>query len=233
MVESLQLPRSNHGKYWLVKFATGAKRRVVELVKSFPVDMNGLSTREELNILPLGSYDFLIGIDCLDQHHAILDYHNKEFTCLDEEGNPRKVQGIPIEIAIKEISTIQLRKCYRKGCQIFVAHIEETPKDKVSNIEDHAILKYFEDVFQEVPGLPPKRDIDFSINLMPGVAPVSKNPYRMSTPELKEIHMQLEELLKKGYIHPSVSPWGALVLFMKKKDGTLRLLDTPTTLRGG
>jgi hypothetical protein len=78
-------------------------------------------------------------------------------------------------------------------------------------------------VFKEVPGLPPKRDIYFSINLMPGAAPVSKTPYRMSTPELKELQMHLEELLKKGYIRPSVSPWGAPVLFMKNKDGTLRL----------
>jgi hypothetical protein len=90
-------------------------------------------------------------------------------------------------------------------------------------MEDHEVLKEFKNIFQEVPGLPPKRDIDFSINLMPGVAPVSKDPYRMSTPELKELQLQLEEILKKGYIHPSVSPWGAPVLFVKKKDGTLRL----------
>jgi hypothetical protein len=75
-------------------------------------------------------------------------------------------------------------------------------------------------------GLPLKRDIDFSINLMHGETPVSKTPYRMSTPEPKELHMQLEELLKKGYICPSVSPWGAPVLFVKKKDGTLRILLT-------
>jgi hypothetical protein len=101
--------------------------------------------------------------------------------------------------------------------------MEETPKDKVPNLEDHAVLEDFEDVFKEVPGLPPKRDIDFSLNLMPGAAPVSKTPYDMSTPELKELQMHLEELIKKGYISPSVSPWGTLVLFVKKKDGTLIL----------
>jgi hypothetical protein len=78
-------------------------------------------------------------------------------------------------------------------------------------------------VFKEIPRLPPKRDIDFSINLMPGAALVSKTPYRMSTPKLKELQMQLEELLKKGYIRPSVSHWGAPELFVKKKNGTLRL----------
>jgi hypothetical protein len=154
--------------------------------------MDGLNTKEDLNIFPLGSYHCFIGMDWLDQHHTILDYHNKAFTCLDEEGNRRAVQGIPREVTIREISTMQLKKCYRKGYQIFVAHMEEASKDKVSNIEYLAVLKDFEDVFQEVPKLPWKRDIDFSINLMHGAGLVSKYPYRMSTPELKELQLQFE-----------------------------------------
>jgi hypothetical protein len=110
-----------------------------------------------------------------------------------------------------------------KGCQVFVAHMEEAQEDKVTSVEDCSILKEFEDVFKEISGLPLKRYIDFSINMIPGAIPVSKTPYRMSTPKLKELHMQLEKLLKKGYIHPSVSPRGGLVLFMKKKDDTLKL----------
>jgi hypothetical protein len=101
--------------------------------------------------------------------------------------------------------------------------MEDTPKDKVPNIEDYAVLKEFEDVFKEIPGFPPKRDIDFSINLMPRETLVSKTPYWMSTPKLKELQLQLEEILKKGYICPSVSPWGAPVLFVKKKYETMRL----------
>jgi hypothetical protein len=162
-------------------------------------------------------------MDWLDQHHAIMEYDNKAFTCLDEEGNQKTVQGIPRVVAIREISAMQWKKCYRKGCQLFASHVEEASKDEVSNIGDHVVIKEFEDVFQEVPRLPPKRDIDFSVNMIPGVAPVSKFPYRMSTPELKELQLHLQELLKKGYIRPSVSPWGASVLFMKKKDGKLRL----------
>ena len=104
---------------------------------------------------------------------------------MDEEGNRKIVQGIPRAVTVREISAMQLKKCYRKCCQLFAAHVGETPKDKVSSIEDHEVLKEFEDVFQEVPGLPPKRDIDFSMNLMPGEAPVSKAPYIMSTPKLK------------------------------------------------
>jgi hypothetical protein len=101
--------------------------------------------------------------------------------------------------------------------------VEEASQDVVSNLEDHEVLREFKDVFQEVPGLPLRRDIDFSINLMLGTTQVSKAPYRMSTPELKELQLQLKELVKKGYICPNVSPWGAPVLFVKKKDGTLRL----------
>jgi hypothetical protein len=96
-------------------------------------------------------------------------------------------------------------------------------KDKELVLEDYPFLKEHVDVFGEFPGLPPTRDIHFSIDLMLGATPVSKTPYRMNMSELKELQMQLEELLKKGYICPSVSPCGTPVLFVKKKDGTLRL----------
>jgi hypothetical protein len=100
--------------------------------------------------------------------------------------------------------------------------MEETPQDKVPNLEDHVILKECEYVFKEVPGLPPKRDIDFSINLMLGASPTSKTPYIMSTLEMKELQIQLEELMKKGHI-PKCVTLGAPILFMKKKDGKLGL----------
>jgi hypothetical protein len=182
MVESLKFTRSKHGKSSLVQLATGARRKVNDMVKSCLIDLNGMNTKADLNILPLGSYDCLIRMDWLDQHHTFLDYHKKAFTCIYEEGKLRKVQGIPRAVTIREISALQLKKCYRKGGQIIGAHLAETPRDKVPNLEDYAVLEYFEDVFKEVPGLPPRRDIDFSINLMPGATPVSKNPYRMSTP---------------------------------------------------
>jgi hypothetical protein len=146
------------------------------------MDMNGLNTKADLNIFPLGSYDCIIGMDWLDHHHALLDCHRRTFTCLYGKGKLSKVQGIPRTVTLREISALELNKCYIKWCQIFETHMEGTPKVKVPNLEDYAILKEFEDVFKEVPGLPPKRDIYFSINLMPGVASVSNTPYRMSTP---------------------------------------------------
>ena len=76
---------------------------------------------------------------------------------------------------------------------------------------------------EELSGLPPHREIDFEIETIPGAAPISIAPYRMAPMELKELKKQLEELLDKGFIRPSTSPWGAPVLFVKKKDGSLRL----------
>jgi hypothetical protein len=85
-------------------------------------------------------------------------------------------------------------------------------------------LHDFRDVFvDEIPELPPRREIDFSIDLLPNLAPISKEPYLMSLPELIELKIQLQELLDKEYIRPSVSSWGAPVIFVKNKDGTLRL----------
>ena len=85
-------------------------------------------------------------------------------------------------------------------------------------------MQEFRDVFcDEIPGFPPKGDIDFTIDLVLKASTVSKTPYMMSTPELLKLKMQLQELLDKKYIRSSVSPWGAPVLFVKKKDGTLRL----------
>jgi hypothetical protein len=148
MVERFHLPRNKLGKPWMVQLAIGAKRNINEMVKACSMSMNGLNTSANLNIIPLHSYVFLIGIYWLDQHHVVMDYYNKEFTCLDEEGNLRTVQGIPRSLTIKEFLALQLKKSYRKGCQIFVMQMEETPKDKVPNIEDCAILKDFEDVLK-------------------------------------------------------------------------------------
>jgi hypothetical protein len=97
--------------------------------------------------------------------------------------------------------------------------------DKESNqIEAIRIVSEFPDVFlEELPGMPPERKVEFAIELIPGTAPIFKRAYRVSGPELVELKKQIDELLEKGYIRPSTSPWAAPVLFMEKKDGTKRM----------
>jgi hypothetical protein len=94
----------------------------------------------------------------------------------------------------------------------------ESPVEKIPVVCDYP------DVFpDELPGMPPDRDIEFAIELQPGTAPISKRPYRMPPAELAELKKQLQELLDKGFIRPSTSPWGCPALFVKKKDESLRM----------
>jgi hypothetical protein len=97
------------------------------------------------------------------------------------------------------------------------------PEPSIS-LSDIPFVNEYTDVFPEdVMSIPPEREIEFSIDLVPGSQPISVAPYRMSPLELRELKSQLEELLQKHFIRPSVSPWGAPVLLVKKKDGTMRL----------
>jgi hypothetical protein len=99
-----------------------------------------------------------------------------------------------------------MKICFKKGFQLHATLVEELDKTKSPSIEYFSVLQEFDDVFKETLGFPPKRDIDFYIDLVHGSTLVLKTPYRMSTPDFKELQMQLEEFLKKGYIHPGVSP---------------------------
>ena len=117
-----------------------------------------------------------------------------------------------------------MKKCARKGCRVFVVHITETNDKETKPSLEYCLFLNDIDVFpEEILGLPPRRDIDFTIELVAGAVSASKAPYRMNTPELVELKLQLQELIDKEHIRPSLSPWGAPVLFVKKKDGTLRL----------
>ena len=108
---------------------------------------------------------------------------------------------------------------------LFVVHISS---DKGNDVEDVEVLKRYlvleqcQDMFPtNILEFHPHREVEFSIELVPGATPTSKEPYRMSNPKLVEFKFQLKEMIDKGYIRPSVSPWGATMLFVKKKDGTL------------
>jgi hypothetical protein len=120
------------------------------------------------------------------------------------------------------LSATKAFKLLKKGCTAFLCAVEalETPELEPKDIP---VVQEFLDVFQEVPSLPPDRELEFAIELLPGTAPIFKAPYRMAPVELVELKKQLQELLDKGLIQPSVSPWGAPVLFVKEKDGSLRL----------
>ncbi|GJS54103.1 putative reverse transcriptase domain-containing protein [Tanacetum coccineum] len=115
------------------------------------------------------------------------------------------------------------RKYIERGCQLFLAQVTgKEPTER--HLEDVSVIHDFPEVFpDDLPGLPPHRQVEFKIDLVPGATPVARAPYRLAPSEMKELSKQLQELSEKGFIRPSSSPWGAPVLFVKKKDGTFRM----------
>ncbi|GJV99742.1 putative reverse transcriptase domain-containing protein [Tanacetum coccineum] len=125
------------------------------------------------------------------------------------------------------ISCTKTQKYIEKGCQVYLAQVtskKAEDKSEERRLEDVPIVREFSEVFPEdLPGLPPARQVEFQIDLVPGAAPVARAPYRLAPAEMQELSTQLQELSDKGFIRPSSSPWGAPVLFVKKKDGSFRM----------
>ena len=118
---------------------------------------------------------------------------------------------------------MKMWKYLRKDCVVFLAHVLDK-EIKEKRIQDFPIAQEFPEVFpDELPGLPPLRQAEFRVDLVPGAAPVAKSPYRLAPSEMQELSEQLKELLDKGFIKPSSSPCGAPILFVKKKDGSLHM----------
>ncbi|GJQ96952.1 putative reverse transcriptase domain-containing protein [Tanacetum coccineum] len=185
-----------------------------------------------INLMPveMGSFDVIIGMDWLSKYSAVIDCAKKivripsgsEILIVRGDGCS---EGHRTRLNI--ISCTKVQKYLLKGSYVFLAHVttkEIENKSKKKQVQDVPIIKKFPKVFPEdLPGLPPTRQVEFQIDLVPGAAPVARAPYRLAPSEMKELADQLQELSDKGFIRPSSSPWGAPVLFVKKKDGSLRM----------
>jgi len=175
------------------------------------IEVEGRKYRVNLICLPLEGLDVILGMDWLSANRILIDCNEKvvSFPSLGDED--QLVSSQQVDKAIKEGS----------HCFLILTHLSIEKGDETFEIP---VVKDFSNVFPEdVSGLPPSREIEFSIDMVPGAGPVSIAPYRMAPAELVELKKQIEELLEKQFIRPSVSPWGALVLLVKKKDGSSRL----------
>nr|GFA25286.1 putative reverse transcriptase domain-containing protein [Tanacetum cinerariifolium] len=176
----------------------------------------------------LGSFDVIVGMDWLKTYHAVIVCDEKIVRVpFEDETLIIRCDGSNNGNQLNLISCIKTRKYLLKGYPVFLANITtKTIKDKSKEkqLEDVPIVRDFSEVFPEdLPGLPPTRQVEFQIDLIPGAAPVARAPYRLAPSEMKELSDQLQELSDKGFIRPSSSPWGAPVLFVKKKDGSFRM----------
>eukprot|EP00253_Pinus_taeda_P006908 PITA_06908 len=161
-------------KLTMVEFE-GAKRRVIAKVNNGHLKIAGQSVMADLNVLPLGSYDVLIGMDWLERCWSIINCKIKTISYRDELGEKQGMQGIMRPVQIRPITASQLEKCIRKGCQIYAIQVGySNSKDKTATLESIPVIQEFIDVFpEEIPRLRPKRDIDFTIELVLGVALIS------------------------------------------------------------
>ncbi|GJU74678.1 putative reverse transcriptase domain-containing protein [Tanacetum coccineum] len=183
------------------------------LNRSFPID---------LMVIELGSFDIIIGMDWLSRYDAAILCGEKKVR-IPLEGKTLVIEGDRNNSRLKIVSCIKAQKYIEKGCELFLAQVTEQEL-KEKRLEDVPVIQDFPEVFpEELPGLPPPRQVEFRIDLIPGAAPVARAPYRLAPSEMKELSKQLQELSEKGFIRPSSSPWGAPVLFVKKKDGSFRM----------
>nr|GEZ89594.1 putative reverse transcriptase domain-containing protein [Tanacetum cinerariifolium] len=191
--------------------------------------LNFLNHPFNIDLIPveLGSFDVIIGMDWLAKYHAVIICAEKnvripfgdEILIVRGDGSSNK-HGTRLNI----ISYTKTQEYLIKGCHVFLENITATKDEDKSNgkrLEDLPVVQEFLEVFHEdLPGIPPTRQVEFQIDLVPGAAPVARAPYRLAPSEMKELSDQLQELSDKGFVRPSSSPWGAPVLFFKKKDGS-------------
>nr|KYP50860.1 Retrotransposable element Tf2 [Cajanus cajan] len=167
----------------------------------------------DLICLPLSQLDVILGMDWLSSNHVLLNCADKSI-----------VFGEPVEKVSKDYLTAnQVKVSLQEDAQVYMLLASLNSESNVL-VNELPVVCDFSDVFSDdMSSLPPRREVEFSIDLVPGTGPISIAPYRMSPVELVELKKQIEDLLEKGFVRPSVSPWGAPVLLVKKKDGSMRL----------
>ncbi|XP_042423149.1 uncharacterized protein LOC122010720 [Zingiber officinale] len=207
----------------VVSLPSGEILNISQEIRDCPLGFEGQTLTVDLQVLDMLDFDIILGMDWLARYYATVDCSARVVT-FRPPGLPSWVFMGTKDEGISIISAMQAQRLLSQGCQGYLLSMIKTDQDYTPPLSDIPIVREYPDVFpEELPGLPPKRQVEFTVELIPGTAPVSKAPYRMAPKELEELKVQLQELLDRGFIRPSVSPWGAPVLFVKKKDGSMRL----------
>ncbi|GJZ09778.1 putative reverse transcriptase domain-containing protein, partial [Tanacetum coccineum] len=168
--------------------------------------------------MPIGEIDVVIGMDWLSKYDAIISCQNKLFRIRTPSGGETSIYDERKKTSLVICTYARAKRHLARGCQAYLAHIIDTQKSTPC-LDNITVVREFHDVFQEeLPSIPPERQVEFYIDLIPGSTPIAKTPYRLAPSEMQELMKQLQELLDKGFILPCSSPGGAPVLFVKKKD---------------
>jgi len=193
----------------VIKLANNDQVAVDRVCPSCDIEIGRCHFSVDLIPFRLGEFDIILGMDWLSSNNAQIDCANKRVKLQTEKNETVIFKGEKQKQ--KFLSIMQTRRLLCQGCQAYLAYVRDVEKGNLK-IEDIPVVCEFPDVFpDELPGLPPDREIEFTIDLASGTEPISKAPYRVAPVEMKELAKQLQELLDKGIIRPSVSPWGAPV----------------------
>nr|GEW13819.1 putative reverse transcriptase domain-containing protein [Tanacetum cinerariifolium]GEW60616.1 putative reverse transcriptase domain-containing protein [Tanacetum cinerariifolium] len=207
-----------NNRYASILFDTGADRSFVSTIFSALIDITPTTLENHYDVeLADGK---IIGVNTIIRC-CTLNFMNHPFNV---ELMPVPLGSFDVIIRMDWLTEYHEVIIYdEKGCDVFLAYIttkEAKDKSERKRLEDVPIVKDFP---EDMPGIPPARQVEFQIDLVPGVAPVARAPYWLAPYEMKELAEKLQELSDKGFIRPSSSPWGASVLFVKKKDGSFRM----------
>ncbi|GKF20394.1 putative reverse transcriptase domain-containing protein [Tanacetum coccineum] len=205
---------------YAVELANGRTSETNIVLRGYTLGLLGHPFNIDLMPIELGSFDVIIGMDWLAKNHTVIvcdekivciPYGNEILIVQGDKGAKEKKSKLSI------ISCQKAQKYIEKGCQLFLAQVtvkENKDKSDEKRLEDVSTVRDFLEVFPEdLPGLPPTRQVEFQIDLA---------SYRLASSKMEELSTQLQELSDKGFIRPSSSPWGAPVLFVKNKDGSFR-----------
>ncbi|GJV50344.1 putative reverse transcriptase domain-containing protein [Tanacetum coccineum] len=225
----IDIPPTTLDINYSVELADGKSLSTNTILKGCTLNLQNHVFKIDLLPIELGSFDVIVGMDWMAEHRAEVVCYEKYIRV--PYGNDMLIvqgerSGVKNKSRLEVISSIRTQKYIDKGCQVFLVQMMKKEETKTSQkrIEDVHVVRDFPEVFPEdLPGLPPTRQVEFHIELIPGAAPVARAPYRLAPAGMKELAEQLKELSDKGFIRPSSSPWGAPILFVKKKDGSFRM----------
>ncbi|XP_057790849.1 uncharacterized protein LOC131007954 [Salvia miltiorrhiza] len=210
----------------------GGRLAAKDIISNLELNIGAETFKADLYVISMIEFDIIIGMDWLTQVGATILCSERKISFQSVGKEKASFHGIRMGGRVPVISAMKAIKMMRNGeCRAFLVSLTGEREAK-KTIEEVPVVRDFKYVFpEELPGMPPNRQLEFTIDLEPGAAPVSKAPYRMAPPELQELKVQLQELLDLGFIQPSVSPWGAPVLLKNNTKSTCASYSKPCVMR--
>ncbi|KAJ9538034.1 hypothetical protein OSB04_030767 [Centaurea solstitialis] len=223
--KDFRLERGKLASPLAIDIAAEEVRVCEDVYRGCTIVIHGVPFSIDLIPTPMKGIDVIVGVDWMFRNHDTVVCAEQLVRIQDPSGGELVVYGKGRRDRLAFCSVTKARRWLQRGCAGYMAYaVTSQAEDRKLSIADVPVVSEFPDVFPEdLPGIPPDTQVEFGIDLIPGAAPVARAPYRLAPPELQELASQLQELSEKGFIRPSSSPWGAPILFVKKKDGSHRM----------